>query len=82
VNYDSVGRDLFNTNTDARQENGMLDDNEMQENFEFLFNESNERSIIEDVDETLLSNEVPLPSKNTSDRISEASEVKLEINIL
>ncbi|CAG8514164.1 4821_t:CDS:2 [Funneliformis caledonium] len=53
-------KDPFNISTDARQENDVIDDNEMQENVEFyLMNPTKE---------------------NTNYGISEASEVKLEMN--
>ena len=55
------------------------DDEEFLENVGLLFNESNEESIIEKVDENSLLDEVRLPSVNINKK---TSEVNLVINIL
>ena len=55
------------------------DDEEFLENVGLLFNESNEESIIEKVDENSLLDEIRLPSVNINNK---TSEVNLVINIL
>ncbi|CAG8576777.1 7406_t:CDS:2, partial [Ambispora gerdemannii] len=69
-NNTDVGK-ISNTSKRKQNENNDVIDDELLENTEFLFNKSNEESIIEKVDENSLFDEARLPSRNINDRTPE-----------